>query len=174
MSPISHPMRRRARHAQPAMIAAAAALALSACQEPPAVNPWREDSIPASAWTTPSRQGIEAMAAASGSAPVLRTRDVEPAVLHPPAGVPHYPLWWEDPFEDKGDGDGLFAWTYADYLAMPYGLGRFIVNTSGWPVSAVVTPPGTAMVSDSVVGRDHDAAPGRSPDPAGDASDFGR
>lgn len=143
---------------------------VAACNEPPAVNPWRDDSISNETWTTPSEQGV----LASGRAPVVRRLDT-PAVEAPLAreGVPHYPLWWEDPFEDKGDGDRQFAWTYADYLDMPYSYGRWLLNTVAWPVSAIVTPPGTPMVSDGHVGRDHDAAPGKSPDPTAGPEDFG-
>ena len=50
--------------------------------------------------------------------------------------MPHYPLWWEDPFEDKGDEDGKFAWTWMDYFAMPYSLARWDLNTVAVPVSA--------------------------------------
>jgi hypothetical protein len=47
---------------------------------------------------------------------------------------------------------------------MPYGFGRFILNTMGWPVSCVVTPVWTVMGSDGVLSRqalgyDHDAEP---------------
>ena len=82
-------------------------------------------------------------------------------------------LWWEDPFEDKGDQDDTFAWTWQDYVAMPYSFGRFLLNTIAWPVSAVVTPPWASMVSDGNVGRDHDATVGTSPDPTAGPSDFG-
>jgi hypothetical protein len=108
----------------------------------------------------------------------MRVREV-PEVEAPVAReeVPHYPLWWEDPFEDKGDGNCTFAWTWADYVAMPYSFGRYLLNTMAWPVSAVVTPPGTPMVSDGQLspgglGCDHDAARGVSPDPQASAADF--
>jgi len=146
---------------------------VTACNQPPGVNPWRDDAIPISAADTPSMEGV----LAAGHEPVFRQREMPHIAF---AGqmpvVPHYPLWWEDPFEDKGDGDDQFALTYADYIAMPYGLGRFLLNTVAWPVSAVVTPPGTPMVSDGRVsaGKDHDAKRGISPDPRADASDFGR
>lgn len=77
-----------------------------------------------------------------------------------PGGVTHLPLYWQDPFEDKGA-------TYAnhlgweDYIAMPYSLARFIINTIGFPVSVVVTPPWQLQESDGelsrqLLGYDHD------------------
>jgi hypothetical protein len=152
---------------------AALAMTLPACNQPPAVNPWQDDAIPQSAWTTPSQDGV----LAAGREPAIRQRDLpEIAFAEKVPVTPHYPLWWEDPFEDKGDGDAAFAWTYADYLAMPYSFGRYLLNTMAWPVSAAVTPPGTPMVSDGRIspGKDHDAKPGTSPDPRADRGDFGR
>jgi hypothetical protein len=147
----------------------AGAILISACDKPPAINPWRNDSISRDTWPTPSSEGV----LASGHAPVLRnsgrSQTAAPCVA---AQVPHYPLWWEDPFEDKGDGDGQFAWTWADYLASPYCYARWLLNTVAWPASAVVTPPGTPMVSDGHVGRDHDAARGQSPNPTAGPEDF--
>jgi hypothetical protein len=140
------------------------------CRQPPGVHPWRDDSIPHEAWTTPSQEGILAAA----RSPVIRERPVEPAVAPDVDwGVPHFPLWWEDPFEDKGSRDGQFRWTWEDYFAMPYSLGRSLLNTAAFPVSAIVTPPGTPMVSDGVVRKHHDAERGRSPDPTATAADFG-
>ncbi|MBX3396659.1 MAG: hypothetical protein KF841_14960 [Phycisphaerae bacterium] len=87
--------------------------------------------------------------------------------------VTHWPLWFEDPFEDKGNDvtdpndrdapDTHFAWNWVDYLHTAYGPGRFFfVNGLLWPASAVVTPPGTLMESDGRIDRnfagyDHDA-----------------
>ncbi len=158
------------------LILLAASLTLTAaCNQPPAVNPWRDDSIPSSEWSTPSAEGI----LAGNHPPAIRQRAVASAPAPLASGdVPHYPLWWEDPFEDKGDGDGQFAWTWADYLDMPYGDARFILNTLGWPVSAIVTLPGTPMVSDGqlsrgLLGFDHDAARGTVQNPTATLSDFG-
>jgi hypothetical protein len=146
--------------------AAVASLAVTlACDSPPAVNPWADDSVPARCCETPSYQGVMK----AGHEPTVRHRDVSPVEAPLVDGqVPHYPLYWEDPFEDKGDQNDTYAWTWQDYVVMPYGLGRFILNTIAWPVSAVVTPPGTPMVSDGVIGRDHDARRGESPDPTDD------
>ncbi|GMV98633.1 MAG: hypothetical protein AMXMBFR83_29820 [Phycisphaerae bacterium] len=143
-----------------------------ACNQPPAVNPWRDDSIPPAAWTTPSEQGI----LAAGVAPAIRHRPLSPRLAPDVANdVPHYPLWWEDPFEDQGDKDGQFAWTWQDYLAMPYSYARMHLNTVGWPISAIVDPPGRAMLSDGSIGPDrpHDARPGHGPDPTAGPADFG-
>lgn len=86
--------------------------------------------------------------------------------------VTHWPIWWEDPFLDKGNGttdeadrdaaDRLFAVTWVDYLAIPYSAARCVLNTAAWPISAAVTLPGTVMASDGrisrqALGHDHDA-----------------
>ncbi len=144
---------------------------LTACNAPPAVNPWREDSIPESTWSTPSADGI----LAANATPVLRGRGTPPIQAPRVSNdTPHYPLYWSDPFEDQGDLNKQFAWTWQDYLGMPYGLGRFILNTVAFPVSAVVDPPGTSMVSDGTVehGRVHDKMRGKSPNPTATDADF--
>lgn len=154
-----------------AFVLIALSLAATACNQPPAVNPWMDDSIGPQAWTTPSEQGV----LAAGRSPAVRQRGGPPQdLILPRSSVPHYPLWWQDPFIDKGDGDGRFAWTWQDYVGMPYGLGRFILNTIAVPASVVVHPPGTSWVSDGVVEGDHDARPGKSPDPDASPADFGR
>lgn len=145
------------------------ALTLIACNQPPGANPWRDDALSRESWSTPTQDGI----LASGHAPVVRQRNT-PQIETPIAdgSVPHYSLWFEDPFEDKGDGDGKTAWTCADYLAMFYSPGRFGLNALCTPVSAIVVPPGAALVSDGVVGKDHDAALGQSPNPTATTGDF--
>jgi hypothetical protein len=148
-----------------------AAVLVSACNEPPGVHPWRDDSIPVSEYGTASSQIV----LAANVPPAVRQRNVEPSnAPHVSYQVPHYPLWWEDSFEDQGDNDNMFAWTWQDYFDMPYAPGRFVLNTLAWPVSAVVTLPGTPMVSDGIVGKNgNDAKPGRSPDPTAGLEDFG-
>ncbi|NLE38850.1 MAG: hypothetical protein GX621_12570, partial [Pirellulaceae bacterium] len=86
------------------IVAAMAVTAASvACNQPPAVNPWRDDAIGRETHTTPSRDGF----LAAGHAPVVRKRALPESELRLADGsVPHYPLWWEDPFMDKGDMDG--------------------------------------------------------------------
>lgn len=153
-----------------AILSSLTALTVTACNDPPAVNPWRDDAISADTWSTPSADGI----LAAGHEPVIRQRPglAETCAPHVEPGVPHYPLWYEDPLEDKGDQNDAFAWTWQDYVAMPYSFGRFLLNTMALPVSSLVTPGNTAMVSDGVTGRDHDAARGTSPDPTAGPSDF--
>ena len=127
-------------------------------------NPFVDRSTPGDAVSTPSADGIYA---ANKGAPIKRQRVWDQAATtYEDEDVTHWPLWWEDPFEDKGSEDNQFAWTYEDFLAMPYGLGRFLLNTMAWPVSATVTHPGTVMASDGELskqplGYDHDAEPYR-------------
>jgi len=109
--------------------------------------------------TTASVEG----ARAAEVTPVIRTRGHAPTERHAENGtVAHAPLYFEDPFEDKGSEDGQFAWTGEDYLQMFYWRVRFLVNAIALPVSAVVTPPWTVMGSDGRLSRqafgyDHDA-----------------
>ena len=76
--------------------------------------------------------------------------------------VLHGPLWFEDPFEDKGTGHDGYYVGWEDYVAMPYGLARFTLNWLLAPASMIVTPSWTTMESDGVLSRqllgyDHDA-----------------
>ena len=85
--------------------------------------------------------------------------------------VVHWPLYFEDPFVDKGAGrtdatdpHNVYRWDWEDYVAIPYGISRFTVNWLFLPVSAIVTPPCTVMESDGrlskqLLGYDHDAEP---------------
>ena len=84
--------------------------------------------------------------------------------------VYHLPLYFEDPFVDKGDGrtdetdpHNVYRSGWEDDVAMPYGLARFTANWLLLPISAIVTTPWTVMESDGVLSRqllgyDHDAA----------------
>lgn len=79
--------------------------------------------------------------------------------------VTHWPLWYEDPFEDRGSEDGRFAWTWQDYLAAPASTGRWVVNALALPVTAALIPGVTLMSSDGVlswrvIGHTHDARRG--------------
>jgi hypothetical protein len=131
------------------------------CSKFQEANPWDDRSVAGDTVSTPSANGVYA----ANKQPVIRTRNWEQtSATYENQGVTHWPLWWEDPFSDKGSEDGMYAWTYEDYLAMPYGLGRFILNTMAWPVSATVTHPFTVMESDGDLskgglGYDHDAEP---------------
>lgn len=133
----------------------------------PGVNTFADDSYPESHWVTPSAEGVRA----SGAVAAVRERGWETASAPlEPMTVPHWPLWWEDPFEDKGSDDGQYAWTYEDFVAMPYCFFRYVLDTVAFPASAIVTLPGTPMVSDGylskqALGYDHDAIPGKTQAP---------
>lgn len=149
-------------------LAACLMVPLIGCQAP-GVHPWRDDSISPDAYGSATSGFI----LAAQEEPAVRVRDVPPTqALRVREGVPHWPLWWEDPFEDQGDNDGQFAWTWQDYFNMPYAPARYLLNTVAFPVSAIVTPPGTPMVSDGRVDNTHDAERGRSPDPVAGPEDF--
>ena len=154
----------------PVLVVAVIAALTTACNKPPAVNPWVDDSIPSSHHGTASSDAIRA----AHVQPAVRVRDGFPQQPGPQVcyQVPHYPLWFEDSFVDQGDNNDTFAWTWQDYFTMPYGLARHLLNTTALPVSMIVTPPGTPMVSDGIVGRVHDAARGESPNPKAEVSDL--
>lgn len=135
-------------------------------------DPYRDSSAVINAdMTTPS--SADYRGTPEFGRPIARSWETS-QVTYANGAVTHWPLWWEDPFEDKGnrycppesgnesDPDNEFAWNWVDYLHMGYGPGRYFLNTISWPVSAVVTPPGTLMESDGklskgLVGYDHDA-----------------
>lgn len=83
--------------------------------------------------------------------------------------IQHEPLYFEDPFEDKGDGrtdqtdpHNVYRLGWEDYVAFPYCFARYTANWLLLPVSAIVTPPWTTMESDGelsrqLLGYDHDA-----------------
>ena len=144
-------------------------LPLGACHE--YIDPWTDKTAGPEMVTTASVEGTLAQQAAPSS---RQHRGTEATLISPQDGtVGHYPLRWEDPFEDRGSDDGQYAWTWEDYVAMPYGLARFILNTACLPASVVVQPPVPLMSSDGVIsrqalGHDHDAQwlpSGRSPTP---------
>jgi len=90
-------------------------------------------------------------------------RDSKPLVRRCADGsVLHGPLYFEDPFEDAGSDDGQFAWTAEDsffFIAWP---GRFLLNGTFLPFTALATPPWHVMVSDGhlsrqIPGKIHDA-----------------
>jgi hypothetical protein len=149
---------------------------LIGCSEAPYVNPWVDDSIPEQTWSTPSGNSVMLARAE----PVMRHRNFPPSTAPSvDESTPHFPLWFQDPIEDQGDRDGYFAWTWQDYAAMPASYGRFIINTLGSPVSAVVDNPFKHMVSDGRLEQhdlsisEQDAKHGYSPDPQADKADFG-
>jgi hypothetical protein len=153
------------------LIAGAVCLALSAgCAQ--LNNPYVDSSAAINEeMTTSSTQGYLAGGPESGR-PTGRTWRSS-CVLYTNGAVTHWPLWFEDPFEDIGNRycpvadrdapDNVFCWNWVDYMHIGYGPGRELVNIAGWPVSAVVTPPGTLMESDGYLSKgllgnyDHDA-----------------
>jgi hypothetical protein len=155
-----------------AFVIAMAAMAMSGCAH--VNNPFVDSGAAVEPeMNTPSAEAYGARAAQES--PAVQPQRVWPeSVVYAENGaVSHWPLWFEDPFEDKGYGykpvadrdapDREFAWNWVDYLHMAYGPGRMVfVNTPGWPISAIVTPPGTLMESDGhiskgLLGYDHDA-----------------
>lgn len=78
--------------------------------------------------------------------------------------VSHWPLWFEDPYEMRGnrprDGadydapDSEFRLNKHDFIHMSYGPARMLINSVAWPVSAIMMRPGTLMESDGNVSRD--------------------
>jgi hypothetical protein len=130
---------------------------LGACSE--IVNPWADETVGSEWITTASVEGTRAAQAE----PPVRAMEYKPVLVSPQDGtVAHFPLWWEDPFEDRGSDDGRFSWTWEDYFAMPYGHARMALNTLAVPISAIVQPPAPLMGSDGITSRqalgfDHDA-----------------
>ncbi len=159
--------KRRALRALVAVGLAATAAALSVgCAN--LHNQWREDG-PASRsnLTTPT---VDDVIAHAPQAP-QRTRACPVCSITPQRGaVPHYPLYFEDPFADKGHGrtgSNAYYVGWEDYVAMPYSFARYHLNYLMIPVSFFVTPPCYQMESDGALSRqllgyDHDAqkAPG--------------
>jgi hypothetical protein len=114
-----------------------------------------DETIPADDITTATAKNIERLGLERGSAAT------EPAALRPRdwpglrargnrGSVVHWPLWYEDPFEDCGSEDGRFAWTWVDAAAVPATTGRWVIDALGLPVSMLVTPPFTIMSSDGL------------------------
>ena len=138
-------------------VISASVLFVTGCQL--MANPFHDELAGRQEMTTASVEG----ARAANTTPTVRQRDYATVELRPEnMGVTHVPLYFEDPFEDKGSEDGRFAWTGEDYLQMFYWRGRFLLNTVLFPVSAVVTAPWTVMESDGrlsrqALGYDHDA-----------------
>lgn len=131
-------------------------------------NQWREDGPSVSAeWDSPTAADVYAR---FEPAPP-RYRDWEVASVATENGaVTHWPLYFEDPFEDKGAGRSEYRLGWEDYLAMPYCYSRYTLNWLLLPVSAIVTPPWTLMESDGVLSRqalgyDHDATRAEHPVP---------
>ncbi|MCK6456615.1 MAG: hypothetical protein L6Q92_08820 [Phycisphaerae bacterium] len=137
--------------------------------------------------TTPS---ADAYLSSDTRAPAMAQRHWRASdVRHENGTVTHWPIWFEDPFVDKGNGvtdpadrdapDNEFAWNGADYLHIGYGPGRWMLNLFGLPFSAVAQPPGCLMASNGrldkgLLGYDHDARYARPTDEPPDYNDLSR
>ena len=94
-----------------------------------------------------------------------RHRDWEASfVLARSGAVTHWPLYFEDPFEDKGADRTGYRVGWEDYVAVPLCHVRHALNLVLMPISAAIPPPWTVMESDGVLskrllGFDHDAEP---------------
>ncbi len=135
-------------------------------------DPFRDEGAAARVeMTTPAAAAYLAM-----DEPIEQTHRDSPdgVVYYHRTGVTHWPLWFENPVIEKGNdpldpndrdaADQTFAVNCNDFLAAPYNYLRMAANFGLWPISAIVTPPGTVMVSDGRLGPDllgnynHDAA----------------
>ena len=136
-------------------------LALAGCASVP--NQYVEDGPAVSmAWNSPTAAHV----IEETEQQELHTRDFAAMQAQvEPYATTHWPLYFEDPFADKGSGrEGLnkYRMGWEDWVALPYGYSRFTLNWMFLPVSAVVTPPWTLMESDGklspqLLGYDHDA-----------------
>ena len=162
--------RASARTAAVGGLLAACCLATLGCQH--VVNPHVDETISSDDITTATAEGVYRGAKPTGAEQRIRGGEWPAVNAAAHAGsVSHWPLWFEDPFEDQGSEDGRFAVTWEDHLAWPLSTGRWVLNCLGWPASAVVTPPFTIMSSDGVISRQllgplHDAevGPGQAKD----------
>lgn len=160
------------------LMMSAAALLLGGCHA--LENQFREDGPAArSDWRTPTEIEIREEYAPAPQ----EQRGWEPLAVAPADGrVTHFPLHFEDPFEDKGPGDPLYSYDlcapdevfeangchygrwyprgrqeyrlgWEDVLAGFYSPARYGLNLVAYPVSLVVTPPWTLMESDGRISR---------------------
>lgn len=145
----------------------AALVVLAGCAHVP--NHFREDGPSATAdWDSPTVADLRAQ---YQPAPVRQRGWPATTVAAESGAVIHWPLYFEDPFEDKGHGrtdrthpHDVYRGGWEDYVAFPYCFARFTANWLLLPVSAIVTPPWTLMESDGqlsrqILGYDHDAVP---------------
>ncbi len=152
------------------LCAAMAALALAGCSH--TENQWREDGPSRQVdWRTPTEIDIRE----NHEPGEQRVREWEAMNVAAVDGtVTHWPLYFEDPFEDKGSGNSPFdpfqsganeyKLGWEDFFAIPYTHARYTLNYLLLPFSAIATPPWTVMASDGFISRqalgyDHDATP---------------
>jgi len=154
--------------------ASAAIWLLVGCAHIP--NQWAEDGPAASAdLESPTAQDLRA----NYSPAEQRCRDWETVrVVADRGAVTHWPLYFEDPFADKGHGrkgPNKYHIGWEDYIALPYCYARFTLNWLMLPASAIVTPAFIVMESDGelskqALGYDHDACRHDSTQAATDSS----
>lgn len=100
--------------------------------------------------TTPSVEGARAAAVT----PEVRHRPFAACERSPADGsVTHSPLYFEDAPDTASADDGTFAWTGKDWIEILLWGRRFLDNLTFFPISAVVDPPWTVMVSDGEPSR---------------------
>ncbi len=141
-------------------------LALWGCTYVP--NQFKEDGPSGTmAWESPTEADLRARYA---PAEQQQRGWAETPIAADSGAVPHPPLYFEDPFEDKGDGrtdetdpHNVYRSGWEDDVALFYDPARFGLNLVGLPVSAIVTPPWVVLESDGkvskqILGYDHDAA----------------
>lgn len=124
-----------------------------------------------------------------GQAPMMRRSWTGSDVYYENGTVTHWPIWFEDPFQEKGNDvtdpadrdapDNRFAWNAADYLHIVYGPSRYLLNLFGLPFSAVLQPPGWVMASDGRISKglvwyDHDSTYAKPTDEPPDYNDLSR
>lgn len=138
-----------------AVVAAFAFSAVVGCSH--VNNPWVDSStVVLDDLTTASAQGYCGKREFGSN--TWRTNWPASQAVFENGAVSHWPTWFEDPFEDKGNRDVAvadenaadvdFRMNWVDYMHIVYGPARFALNGALWPVSAVVTPPGRLMESD--------------------------
>ncbi len=140
------------------------------------INHFRETGPSAEmAWDSPTTADVKTRFEPGPA----RHRDWEATTVAAESGiVRHWPLYTEDPFEDKGHGrtdatdpHNVYRYGWEDFVALAYCPARFTLNWLALPVSAVVTPPWTIMESDGFLSRqalgyDHDASRATTAEPA--------
>ncbi|MFQ5429853.1 MAG: hypothetical protein ACE5E1_06035 [Phycisphaerae bacterium] len=133
-------------------------------------NPYKDSSAAIEGdMTTASAEGYKGKAEFP---PVGRRNWAAATVYLENGATSHWPLWFEDPFEDKGnrwhavadcdEPDNRFVREWTDYFHMVYGPARMLLNIGAYPISMAVQPPGTLMESDGRIDArlgfyDHDA-----------------
>lgn len=150
-------------------------------------NPFKDSTAYAQAdMTTPSAD----VYLAKPPTTTLAQRNLPASDVYYESGlVTHWPLWFEDPFEYKGNDrtnpvdrdapDNVFAWNAVDYFDIAYGPSRMILNAFGLTVSVFPEPPGKVMESNGRIQKwfgqyDYDNGYARPGDEPPDYNDLNR